>query len=304
MERQYVLGVDIGGSHITAAALGLHDRQILEKSYTRKHLDALSTKETILKTWKNAIFETWTKAGLKETKIGIAMPGPFDYEAGISYMLDNNKFQALYELNVKEALAWELGIDPSDIVFNNDASCFLAGEVFGGVARNYKKILGITLGTGLGSSIYDHGIVRDANLWEMPFRNGIAEDYISSRWFLGRYEELTGKKIADVKTLCTLTEGKELVEEIFTEFSDALGSFLTAFQKKGNADAIVIGGNISKAADRFLAHVVDFMKSNGEEVPILISTFNEHAALVGAGSFWEKVNGESLLSSGGILGRH
>ena len=68
-------------------------------------------------------------------KIGIAMPGPFDYENGICYIKGLDKYESLFNLNVKEMLAQQLNIERSDIYMMNDASCFLKGEVFGGVAK-------------------------------------------------------------------------------------------------------------------------------------------------------------------------
>jgi glucokinase len=43
----------------------------------------------------------WLKEDLL---IGIAMPGPFDYENGISLML-HGKFLDIYNVNIKEELA-------------------------------------------------------------------------------------------------------------------------------------------------------------------------------------------------------
>ena len=54
------------------------------------------------------------------------MPGPFDYEEGISYIAGNDKYEAFYGLNVKNMLADELKIKPSNILMKNDASCFFS----------------------------------------------------------------------------------------------------------------------------------------------------------------------------------
>ena len=60
------------------------------------------------------------------------MPGPFDYEAGICLIRDQNKYPMLYGLNVKEHAGAGLAINADDIYINNDAACFLQGEVFCG----------------------------------------------------------------------------------------------------------------------------------------------------------------------------
>ena len=66
----------------------------------------------------------------------------------------------------------------------NDASCFLKGEVFGGAAKGYNHVIGITLGTGLGSATFKNGVVYDGDLYYTPFKESTAEDYLSTRWFI------------------------------------------------------------------------------------------------------------------------
>lgn len=96
--------------------------------------------------------------------IGIAMPGPFDYLTGICLMKNVNKYESLYGLNIKQELSDRLGIDVQNIVFRNDSEAFLAGEMRFGAGKGLKKGIGITLGTGLGTSIYQNGEAQDMAL--------------------------------------------------------------------------------------------------------------------------------------------
>jgi glucokinase len=287
--NKYVLGVDIGGSHITAAIMDMESRLILEDSYTRCRIDAHGKPETIIDNWKAAIDLAYSKAGLEIDKIGIAMPGPFDYENGISHIAGNDKYEAFYGLNVKEMLANALGIDAGNILMKNDAACFLAGEMFAGAVKDYANVIGITLGTGLGSAVATYGNTRDANLWCASFLDGITEDYLSTRWFLKRYYQLTSVNILDVKSLTELYDESETIRTIFDEFSQHLAAFLMQFLQDTQADVIVLGGNISNAWPRFLPNVLKEFKANGIEVPLRISELNERAAIAGAASCWENL---------------
>jgi len=287
MKSKYVLGADIGGSHITAAVLNMEDGTFLEDSFSRKKVDPNGTSEEIIATWCEAINEAHQKVGLKLGKIGIAMPGPFDYEKGISYITGTTKYEALYKLNAKELLAKALGIENDDILMKNDAACFLAGEAFIGAAKGYDKVIGVTLGTGLGSSVFENGDAYDADLWCIPFSDGIAEEYISTRWFLKRYHELTGLNISNVKELAELYDESPIVQQMFDEFAGNLAEFLHYFLQKVSAEAIVIGGNIAKAEDKFLPVLLNKLKTLGHNLPIHISLLNENAAIAGAASCWQ-----------------
>jgi glucokinase len=44
--------------------------------------------------------------------------------------------------------------------------------------------MGLTLGSGLGSSLKKGCKISDAGLWSSPFKEGIAEDYLGTGWFV------------------------------------------------------------------------------------------------------------------------
>lgn len=286
-EYRYVLGADIGGSHITAAVMDMENRTMLEHSVSRSALNSQTPANHIMDSWAAVMNEACQKAGIKLEKVGLAMPGPFDYDNGISLITGTGKYEALYQLNVKELLAKALSIDAEAIRMKNDAACFLAGETFSGSAKNYNRVIGITLGTGLGSAIFDGNDVTDANLWCIPYGDSIAEDYISTRWFLKRYHQLTGLNILNVKEMTALYDESDTVRQIFDEFVQHLAAFLEHFQGQAKADAIVIGGNIARAASRFLPGLNRALKKLEIHQPVFISETTELAALAGAASCWK-----------------
>ena len=169
MESPLALGIDIGGSHITAALVNMAKRTLIADSIHRKPINSQGEANAILDAWCEVITDSYAGYDTLTKRIGIAMPGPFDYENGVCLIKEQDKFQALYGLNLKEELARRLGISATTIHFINDAAGFLQGEVFAGSARNVNHVLGFTLGTGLGSSICMNGIAIDAALWDMPF---------------------------------------------------------------------------------------------------------------------------------------
>jgi len=281
MNTSIVLGVDIGGSHITSALVDMHEKAIVKGSYQRKAVNAQATSEEVLKTWSSAILQSFGD-GIVTTRIGIAMPGPFDYENGISLMKDNNKYAALYGLNIKQLLAEKLNIAQSQISFINDAGAFIKGELFAGAGKGYQSAIGLTLGTGLGTATYKNGIGKDANLWCMPFKDGIAEDYISTKWFEATYFNLTGKQVQGVKALALQYDNDALVQSLFHQFAENLADFLSVFVQANNPDVIIIGGNIMNAETLFIPAVLNHLQKQGITVPIVRAKLGEDAAIIGA----------------------
>ena len=284
MERPVALGVDIGGSHITAALVDLETRTIIQDSIKRSAVDSQESKETILAAWCEVIIKAFKKSTSNTKLIGIAMPGPFDYEKGISLIKDQEKFNALYGVNIKEELSKRLNIETTNIHFINDAAGFLQGEVFGGAARGNANALGLTLGTGLGSSYSEGGIAKDADLWNSHFLNGIAEDYLSTRWFVKRYNQLSNNTVAGVKELTALTSTDHLATRVFMEFGYNLAQFLIPVIKKHKSNVVIVGGNISRAFAAFSPELIATLKGNEIHTDIKVTKLKEHAALIGAAS--------------------
>ena len=171
----------------------------------------------------------------------------------------------------------------------NDAASFLQGEWFGGAANGFERVIGITLGTGLGTCVYEKHHASNANLWSLPFKDGIAEDYLSTRWFVSRYEELTGNKVSGVRELSGLVNTDSGVKRIFNEFGVNLGDFLTKFLKMAPADLVVLGGNISKSYRYFKEPLLETLQKNKRsETEIRTALLGEEAALIGAASYWKK----------------
>lgn len=284
------MGVDIGGSHITAMLIDLDQRIEVEGTWNRSKLNSGGSANDIISKWAETICKTMDSYAYKPSKIAIAMPGPMDYHNGICKIKDQGKYHSLFGLNIKFLLADKLGLSPNQIDFVNDAACFLRGELYVGSLASYDQAIGMTLGTGLGTSHTVNGKVYDSNLWKMPFKKGIAEDYISTRWFTNRFEELSGHSVIDVKDIITNHRNSPAFKSLFEEFSANLAEFIYKFIRKKMPLAAVIGGNIAKAEAYFLDDTRKILLDKmGYSFPIKISNLGEKAALIGAGSFSEDV---------------
>ncbi|TPE42157.1 ROK family protein [Pontibacter mangrovi] len=291
MSKHLTLGVDIGGTHVTAAVVDLEAQVLLPATIVREHLDASGSMPAVTSAWAGAMQAACGKCGTVVEKIGIAMPGPFDYENGIALMKGQGKYDALYGQDVIAVVAEKLQLPKASIRLLNDAACFLQGEVFGGAAKGYSRAIGLTLGTGLGTASYRDGLAADADLWKMPFNDSIAEEYLSSRWFVKRFYALTGRQEANVKAIVDLLSAEPRVLQLFQEFGANLAAFLVPFIREADPEVIVLGGNISKAYTLFAPALRAGLAQEQSLLPIKTATLGEEAALIGAASLW---NGQAM----------
>lgn len=279
---QNILGIDIGGSHITLAQVNSEKREIISSTYVREHVDSFESKEIIFSAWVSAIDKAAHDLDKEDLLLGIAMPGPFDYENGISLM-QQGKFIDIYQVNIKEELAKRMSISQDQIYFVNDAAAFMEGEVFGGCVQGFNKVFGVTLGTGLGTTFYNGEFATDEDLWDSPFKNSICEDYLATRWFVNYYAELTGEQISGTKEL--LDKPLEIQTKIFDEYADSFSEFVVQYVNHYGPEVLVIGGNIAKAYPYFEKRFIQNLIKNNINLPVRISAIFEDAAILGAASY-------------------
>ncbi|MBL3546777.1 MULTISPECIES: ROK family protein [Chryseobacterium] len=279
---QNILGIDIGGSHITLAQVNSEKREIISSTYVREHVDSFESKEIIFSAWVSAIDKAAHDLDKEDLLLGIAMPGPFDYENGISLM-QQGKFIDIYQVNIKEELAKRMSISQDQIYFVNDAAAFMEGEVFGGCVQGFNKVFGVTLGTGLGTTFYNGEFATDEDLWDSSFKNSICEDYLATRWFVNYYAELTGEQISGTKEL--LDKPLEIQTKIFDEYADSFSEFVVQYVNHYEPEVLVIGGNIAKAYPYFEKRFIQNLIKNNINLPVRISAIFEDAAILGAASY-------------------
>ena len=149
------IGVDIGGSHISSAAVNMDTLQPISGTYFNGAVDSKATKEEIFRSWGAVINNTLEKVGTEQLLgIGMAMPGPFQYQKGIALFEENDKYEALYKIDVGEEFPQYLSNKNLPLRFLNDASSFGLGGSLTSEMKNAKKVVAITLGTGFGASFF------------------------------------------------------------------------------------------------------------------------------------------------------
>lgn len=283
MSDNLVLTADIGGTHITSAIVDISTWQILEDTISRSHVNSKSDAKSILLSWKNCLTDSLQKTEHVISHIGIAMPGPFDYEKGISLMLNQDKYDALYQLNIQEALQETLD-HKTEIRFINDAAAFLQGEVFAGDLSGRSVMLGITLGTGLGSAVWKRGQKAfDADLWNSPYNDTIFEEYLVTRWLTKRFEELSGIAEKGFKDIIEKHRQTEAFDILLTEYAKSLYDFLSFFAEKYQCHSFILGGSIAKA----WPIIESYNASDFRAFEISTGQYAEKAAMMGAASLFK-----------------
>lgn len=159
------------------------------------------------------------------------------------------------------ALRAALPTPPARIAFVNDASAFAIGEWIGGAAQGAGRVVGITLGSGVGSAFLDHGHVISEGPDVPP--SGYAhllringrplEGVVSRRAIIAAYQSATGSGAAgtpavDVDTIAhRAADGDSVARSVFDRAIGTLGDALRPWLIRFDAGVLVVGGGMAES---------------------------------------------------------
>ena len=288
--KNYAIGVDVGGSHLCSAVVDLDKKQLCSAPVLTP-MDSSGPAQEILSCFKKNLVGTMEVFGKKVNRIGLAFPGPFDYEKGIPYM--DQKFQHLYGMDMPAELRKQLDSPKTQFKFINDASAFALGECFCGSGRDRKRVIALTLGTGVGSGFVADGrldehserVPESGEVWNLPFEDTIVDACFSTRWVVKRYKGLTGKDVPGAKEVAQAVPTEPEARQLFREYGERLAAFVSPWLEKFGADTLVLGGNISRNFPHFGDALLAGVPGG---VEVRTSTLLDQAAMIGAASLFKE----------------
>lgn len=290
----YVAALDVGGTTISAGVVGT-DHSIIPQRPVIVPVNQAGTAEEIMEAMIDAVASVRDGVRKKLAGVGIAMPGGpdhFDHEHGISYV--DFKFPRLFARNMKDPLQDALELP---VYFVNDAEAFALGAWWA-AKKDAQRLLGITLGTGLGACFLVKGVAlrtgadvpQGGEIWNIPWRGGIVEDFISRRFIEQAYRRERKKHQAlppldSVKAVAEAARmGNRAAKDVFDIFAENLGHAFALVVPRFRPDRIVVGGQIAKAFGLFGARTQEVLRHDvGFAVPIVPAPLGDATAIAGVG---------------------
>lgn len=279
------VGVDVGGSHVSAALIDTYHAGEMIRIVNRQHINSFDTADNIITSISNCLKKIIDKSPVVDA-VGIAFPGPFDYNKGVSVIRNvGGKFEKIFGLHIQQSVKDFTGLHHIPVAFFNDAHCFAEGAYF--LYQLHSKLtVFITLGTGFGSAFMVDGALINAHpnipasgaFYNQPFAGAMADDFFSTRWILNRYTEITGVQAISVKEI--VENGKANI--VMKEFGENLGNFLLPWLEKFHCDELVIGGNIAKAFLLFSEPLKKELKHLSGKIKIKCVDNTEECIMAGA----------------------
>lgn len=253
--KSFIIGIDIGATKIVAGLVSVSKEvKVLKKLKIKTR----ANKNKIIDDLVFLIKKLDPKN--KVRKIGIGIAGQVDIETGKLIFSPNMK--KLRNFEFIKLLENKLKRDV-DIKIDNDANCFALGEYVFGLGGKYKNVVGLTLGTGVGSGIIINGKLYHGKSFASEAghmivnlnRNrctcgidGVLEAYSSGKAIEKEYNKLTGiTKTAKEIRKYALENKKSPDYKICKKAGKYLGIGLASIINILDPEIIVIGGSIAKS---------------------------------------------------------
>ena len=280
-EDALVIGIDIGGSHVTCILMNSATYKVIGKTVS-KVIDRSADEVIDLICSDIYALLTLNEDLGKTTAIGIGVPGNVDPEHNIAKYLPNFPWEAnvplgsLIEKNLANRMGEEVDIP---IYMRNDGRCaaIAESEKGAGVGANIFSML--TLGTGIGGALiingvlfdgcsYDagdfgHSVIRsDENAFPCVCgKIGCFETQASAQGLVKQYKKCHGSSYSTVSTgvlpinaeevLVLYRSGDEVARTALNIYLDDLSTGLANLVTFYNPSVIALGGGLAQAAEVF-----------------------------------------------------
>lgn len=274
MGDKKIIGVDMGGTNVRA---GVVCGNKLSEIITKRINSQVSADEVLEQLF--LLIDELISTDV--TSIGIGVPGLVNNEEQIVY-------DVVYIPSWKKIPLQKLLEDRYKIPIHieNDANCFALGELYFGKGIGYNSMIGLTIGTGLGSGIIINGKLyagKNGGAGEfgmIEYSDHTIEYYTSGQFFENVYK-INGEEVfknANKKNAPAI----KMYEEMGTHLGNAIKMMLYAL----DVELIIIGGSVRYAFPYFSKSMWRQIKTFGfqktiEHLKIEISAL-ENSGILGA----------------------
>lgn len=284
VDVKYYAGIDLGGTFIKGGIVSSRGELVIKDKIPtdtkRPYIEIIKDMAALV----NGLSE---RAGVSVEAVGIGSPGTVDSENGVIVYSNNFGWS---NVPLAEKIGDILGIP---VFITNDANAAALGESFMGAGKDYKSMVLVTLGTGVGGGIVlygklfeggrsagaelGHTVIRTNGEKCTCGRRGCLEAYASATalinstkaaminhpesymWRIcgGEIEKVDGKTAFDATGA-----GDKTAAKVVRKYIRCLGEGITDFCNIFRPGAVLLGGGVCAQGDTLLKPLKKFVADN------------------------------------------
>jgi glucokinase len=266
VERELVLGVDVGGTTVKAA---LFDSDGLEYGGSAQPTPRHLGPDAVIATTIQAIVEVRAQAPepARVRSVGLVVPGVVDAQQGIAVYAANIGWR---QVPLRHIVADAIGLP---VVLDHDVRAAGLAELEWGAGRGLHEVLFVALGTGVAAAVIIRGqayagATRMAGeLGHLPVfpegewcacgQRGCTETYASGAALSRRYSAASGNSNVPAEDVISrAAAGDRVAQGIFSDAITALGRALVNYVLLMDPEVVLIGGGMAASGAALLQPLI------------------------------------------------
>lgn len=285
MNEETILAIDLGGTNVRGGLVTANRlTNILSKRINPLGSAPEVTAELFVLT--DQLINNSVKA------IGIGVPGLVDTEQRLVFDVVN--IPSWKEVPLFKFMEERYNVP---VLINNDANCFALGEYYFGKGQNTNSMIGLTIGTGLGSGIIINKKLYAGNncgageFGMAAYLDHFYEYYASGQFFRNVYG-VDGEVIFEIAG-----KGDTEALRMYAEMGGHLGNAIKMIMYALDVELIVLGGSVRHAYPYFSSAMWKSLgsfafKRSVERLRIEVSEL-ENSGLLGAAALYYDLSANS-----------
>ncbi len=292
-----ILCIDIGGTAVKLAYMD-EDGNLFDQCETSVNFDQYKT--PVLSTVLHAAEEMLSAKAVDG--IGISTAGLIDVNTGTVLQANIPGYSGT---ELKREFEEAFGVP---VWVLNDANSATLGECFTGRAKGLQHVIMLTLGTGVGGGIVQHGRVYQGaqgiagELGHFPLYNGglrcgcgklgCFEAYASTGALVRRVQAATGEDELNGRVIFARAEsGEQVICDELSKWIDDIAAGIVGLIHIFNPEMVLIGGGVSMQEKLLMVPLrqrvlEQVMPSFAYGLRVERATLGNDAGLIGAGRYW------------------
>lgn len=297
-----LIGVDLGGTKIEAAALGPCGETLARERAATPAGDYAATIRAI------AALVAGLEARFGAARgVGFGIPGSVSPTTGL---VRNANSTCLIGHPLAKDLEAALN---RPVRLENDANCLAVSEAVDGAGAGAKVVFAVILGTGCGAGVAiegrahrgRHGVAGEFGHNPLPRatgpdeapgpecwcgRLGCIETFLSGPGFSNRHFAATAKRATPPEIVAAARAGDPEARRSLDRYADRLARSLASVVNLIDPDVIVLGGGMSNVAEIYEglgARIAPHVFSDAFDTPVLPALHGDSSGVRGAAWLWK-----------------
>jgi glucokinase len=248
--RNLHIVMDLGGTKAYVSLMTAEANSLYHKRFaTESHNDERRLLDFIRTCIRAPIDRIHNLTGMKLSEaeriiksIGIAFPGPTDFERGV--VLDASNFR-IANFPLADKISDAFGIET---FIDNDVNLAVSGEAWKGAATGFSNVIGIMIGTGIGGGIIVNGqIYRGRNKTAGEIGHMVLNLDSDTECGCGQYGcfEILASRKAMARELSRRKRAGGSKDRLWAE-NNLLSNQIAAYYRQGDGDAVAV---VNRAAE-------------------------------------------------------